>query len=218
MNSAGWCGLSYAGKQLKVDVRCDKGGFTGLLVVQDWDLLQPLHLRSEDFEAARSRLGGLSEVLKTQPAQALGLTESTPLGYGGVETQLAARVQAALNVYLVQGPGLGELMFAGSVRRGLSDNKLLITLLTHRYTLTLLGTPWSCHNLVSLCSVYVQPAGSGAAAELRRPRAQQCPGRRVFQTAVIRLKEVWSASYGHIYNVVSTPPLVGFNSYCLPVD
>jgi hypothetical protein len=116
-----------------VDIRCDKGGYAGLLVLQDWDLLQPLQMRSSDFEHLRSRLGGLSEVCKAQPARSLGLSGSSP--FGGPEMQLVVRVQAALNVCLVQGAGLGELMFAGSVRKGLGEHKLLITVLTSRYAL-----------------------------------------------------------------------------------
>lgn len=113
-----------------MDIRCDKGTYAGMLVVQDWDLLQPLLMKSSDFETLRARLGGLGEVLRSTTATALGLNENSP--YGGMEMELVMRVQSALNVYLVQGAGLGELLFAGSVRKGLGEHRLLITILTTR--------------------------------------------------------------------------------------
>lgn len=118
------------GKPVKADIRSDKGVAVGLLVVNDWDLLQPLVMRSSDFEAVRSRLGGFGEICKSASTAALNFSENSPLG--GVEMQLIGRMKCALNMYLVQGAGVNELMFAASAKKGLTESRLLITIETGR--------------------------------------------------------------------------------------
>ena len=115
---------------MKADIRSDKGAAVGVLVINDWDLLQPLGMRSADFEALRSRLGGFGEICKTVSAAALSFSDHSPLG--DVEMQLIARMRSALNMYLVQGAGLGELMFAASAKKGLTESRLLVTIDTGR--------------------------------------------------------------------------------------
>ena len=87
-------------------------------------------MKSSDFEAVRSRLGGFSEICKTYPIQALKLSDNSQ--YGDREMELLMRVKSVLNMYLVQGAGLGELMFAGAVRKGLQEHRLLVTILCGR--------------------------------------------------------------------------------------
>ena len=115
---------------MKVDIRSDKGAFAGLLALNDWDLVQPLIMKCADFEAVRGRLGGFSEICKSYPIDALKLSGNSPAGDN--EMELLMRVKCALNMYLVQGAGLGELMFAGAVRKGLQEHRLLVTILTNR--------------------------------------------------------------------------------------
>ena len=127
--------LTTIGKQIKADIRCDKGAYVGLLLINDWDLLQPLCMSSEDFESLRARLGGFGELSKTQNITTLGLQQQklqqNSYNYG-IENEIVRKVQDILNIYLVQGAGVSELMFAGMVRKGLNDHKLLITILTNR--------------------------------------------------------------------------------------
>ena len=102
-----------------------------MLALNDWDLLQPVAaMQSAEFEIFRARLGGYSEICKTYPLSALRLSKDSP--HGDREMELLMRVRCALNVYLVQGAGLGELMFAGAVRKGLTEHKLLLTVLSNR--------------------------------------------------------------------------------------
>jgi hypothetical protein len=49
------------------------------------------------------------------------------------EEVLRRRVRSALNVFEVQGAGCGEMRFAGSVRKGQTEQKLLISVVFGRY-------------------------------------------------------------------------------------
>ena len=60
---------------------------------------------------------------------ALGLPADAP---GAVEQELIARVKRILNVFLVQGAGLGELLFAACSRKGMAEEKVLVTILSDR--------------------------------------------------------------------------------------
>lgn len=113
-----------------MDVRCDKGVFSGVLTASDWDLLQPLAMARGDFEYLRSRLGGLNEICRTDSTAALNLAGCTT--QSGVENELLARVRASLNVHIVQEPGRGELMLAGCVRKGAVAHRLLLTIVSQR--------------------------------------------------------------------------------------
>lgn len=115
---------------MKADIRSDKGAAVGLLVIHDWDLLLPLPMKSSDFEGLRSRLGGFGEICKSVSAATLNFSASSPVG--DTEMQLIGRMNRALNMYLVQGAGVGELMFAASAKKGLTESRLLITVGTDR--------------------------------------------------------------------------------------
>ena len=114
---------------MKVDIRSDKGASAGLLSIQDCDLLMPLFIQPADFVAIRSRLGGFSENVKTFTMSSVGIS-SDPSASTSAEHTLLHRTLCALNMFTVQGVGKGELMLASSVRKGLSEHRLLITLLT----------------------------------------------------------------------------------------
>jgi hypothetical protein len=120
-----------AGKSAKVDIRCDKGVYAGLLAANDWDLLQPLAMTRADFEFLRSRLGGLNEVCRATGTAALNLPGGAPPGE--TERELMMRVRSSLNIHLVQEPGRGELMLAGCVRKGTTAHRLLLTIISQRY-------------------------------------------------------------------------------------
>lgn len=112
------------------------GAFVGVLPINAWDLLQPARMQCSEFEAARSRLLGFSQQTRDFPIALIDIGA----GRGSVsEVDLMVFVQRSLNVFLVQGAGLGELMFAGAVRKGLVENRAFITLLTTRYR-----TPQRC--------------------------------------------------------------------------
>lgn len=123
------CYSLTSGKQLRVDIRCDAGTYVGAYVPDAWDLLVPTNLSYADFDTARKRLTGFSEVVKSFPAMSLNL----PSDGGSVEPILISRVKRMLNVFLVQGAGLGELMFAACARKGMMEEKVLVTVTSDRW-------------------------------------------------------------------------------------
>jgi hypothetical protein len=125
-----------AGKQLKVDIRCDKGAYAGLLPVHEWDVMQPLVMTAQEFDKARSRLSGnFTEMTKTYTFASVGVTDNSSSNGNGntCEEELLQIIKRALNVFVVQGAGVGELLFSGSVRKGLSVEEKVLA------TVTLLG-------------------------------------------------------------------------------
>eukprot|EP01034_Spumella_vulgaris_P021954 gene21954-28034_t len=115
-----------ASKQVKADIRCDQGAYVGLLVINDWDLLLPYQTTSADFEVLRKRLSGFNEVTRMYPVDSLNLPQGDN---ADTELELISRVRRIANMYLVQGAGVGELMFAGSIRKGTVEEKAYITIL-----------------------------------------------------------------------------------------
>lgn len=113
---------------MKADIRCDQGAYVGLLIINDWDLLLPYQTTSAEFEVLRKRLsGGFNEVIRAYPLETLNLFQGTN---ADTELDLISRVKRIVNVYLVQGAGVGELMFAGSVRKGLVEERAYITIVS----------------------------------------------------------------------------------------
>eukprot|EP00981_Chlorochromonas_danica_P008375 scaffold2163_cov158-Ochromonas_danica.AAC.10 len=119
---------SWVNKSIKVDVRSDRGSFVGLLTVEDYDLLVPFVLSSEDFEMQRSRMKGFSEISKFYAWSAVTMNPTSAME--DLERELIQRVCRSLQMHVVQGVGLGELMFAAKVRKGLSEEKAFLTLLS----------------------------------------------------------------------------------------
>lgn len=151
-----------AGKSTKVDVRSTSGALVGNLQVNPWQVLNPLPLSPEQFEAAResprfltsssrnnqrgaggnsSLSGGERRVFEIHK---LNLPVEMSGGEGGlreevlpyVEMEVSKRIKRALNVYEVRGPGAGELMFVGALRNGLSETKVYLTVFTARENVT----------------------------------------------------------------------------------
>lgn len=118
---------------MKMDIRCDQGVFAGLFVVNDWDLLVATSsVTTADFEAARGRLRGFSEVSKTYTTEQLQLQALED--EVDVEREIIRRIQRECNFALVQGAGVQEIMLAASLRKGGAvDEKVLLTILTQGY-------------------------------------------------------------------------------------
>jgi hypothetical protein len=122
--------LGLAAKQIKMDIRSDQGAYTGLFVVQEWDWMQPLVMDAAEFEAARSRLKGFSEVSKAYTAEQLQLQA---VDADQLENEIIRRVLRDVHAYLVQGAGVQEIMLAGSLRKSVASTvgeKVLMTVTT----------------------------------------------------------------------------------------
>jgi hypothetical protein len=116
-------------KPVKVDVRCDVGNFVGIFTANSWELLVPHQMSPPDYVSARRRLRGLSTTTRPVPvdmwraAHALGTQRECV----DVETMVMEVMLKFLNLHVVQGAGIAELFFAAVCRRGLSEEKVLIT-------------------------------------------------------------------------------------------
>jgi hypothetical protein len=117
-------------KQIKVEVRCDQGSYSGQLLVNDCDLLQPLRMTSSDFDGARRRLsGGFNELIsKPMPLQSLlALPAPIPQDSDSVHCAVSNLIRSEMNLHLVQG-GPTEVMFAGCFRKGATEEKALLSI------------------------------------------------------------------------------------------
>ena len=117
----------FVGKQVKVDVRSDQGAYTGTLSPEMHELLSPLRLSPADFSAAKKKIGGFNEVTRMVPVASLsGAQAAHKSDVSLVEELVISGVRQLVNVHVCQGSGTGELLFAGSFRKGAVDEKVLI--------------------------------------------------------------------------------------------
>jgi len=116
-----------AGRSIRVDIRNDIGTYVGTLVPEGAELLSPAVISSSEFDAFRKRLVGLNEVTRPFTLDSLGLTATYD-----VESEIIGRVKHIINAFLVQGAGVGELLFAASARRGMMEEKVLVTITSNR--------------------------------------------------------------------------------------
>ena len=114
-----------------MDVRSDLGAFVGTLAPEGWEILFPLTLSSTDFASHKRRLGGLQMASKSFPLLSI-LPASAERGAFDTEMELIQVVKKMLNTFLVQGAGVGELLFAGCSRKGMMEEKVLITVTSDR--------------------------------------------------------------------------------------
>ena len=114
-------------KHIRLDIRCDTGSYVGLLSPQSWELLTPLRVDPTDFANARRRLVGLSETAKTFPFSAWGAIP-TPAVASDLENAVISQMRRLLNMHLVQGAGVNELLFAGLCRKGFAEERLYLSI------------------------------------------------------------------------------------------
>lgn len=122
---------SLTSKQVKVDIRSDQGAFIGIFTIFEWDLMIPVEMSSSDFETLRGKLTGFREVTKNYSLASLNMEPSEEL-----ELTILARIRNELVLYIVQGVGLGELMFAGAIKKAANDEKVLVTVLSNEREVT----------------------------------------------------------------------------------
>jgi hypothetical protein len=123
---------SQASKQMKIDIRSDQGTYTGTFTPETYDISYPLiNMTSSDFEGLRKRLSGFSETSKSFPLSCLGLSSvaniSNISNISNIEVELIIRIKKIINAFVVQGAGVGEMMFASAYRKGMAEEKILIT-------------------------------------------------------------------------------------------
>ena len=121
-----------AGKSFRLDIRTDKGAYAAQLTPEPWELVTPAAMSPTDFDTFRQRFSGLGESVKTFPLSSLGLGASAAGGVAAVELELVSRFRRLVNVHTVQGPGYGELMFAGSKKEMGKEERVLLSASTTR--------------------------------------------------------------------------------------
>ena len=141
------------GKSFRLDIRTDKGTYTGALVPEAYELLSPLAMSAAEFDAYRRRFCGLNETTKSFARALLGLASAAGVS---AEEELLARVRRLLNVYCVQGAGEGELMFAASCRKSIMEEKVLVTVLSARCVMLLCLPPLRFSSSLTP-SLYIPP-------------------------------------------------------------
>lgn len=112
-------------KHIRLDIRCDTGSYVGLLSPQSWELLTPLRVDTVEFATARRRLVGLSETSKVFPFSAWSPATTVA---ADVENLIISQMRRFLNLHLVQGAGVNELLFAGSCRKGFVEERLYLSI------------------------------------------------------------------------------------------
>ena len=107
-----------------MELRCDKGTFSGSFSPESWELLIPFAITPDEFLATRSKLAGFQETSKVFPISCLGDLS----GSGGDPLQeISSRVKRLINVRHVQTTPMGEVYFASCARKVLSEEKVLIS-------------------------------------------------------------------------------------------
>ena len=111
----------------------------GTYLPEAWEILFPITISSSEFFAMRKRIGGFGEASKSFPLSVVMSSSSSlkAVDVGAMnsssEVQLIGIVKKILNVFLVQGAGVGELLFAGCSRKGMMEEKLLVTVTSDRF-------------------------------------------------------------------------------------
>ena len=81
-----------------------------------------------DFANARRRLVGLSETSKTFPFASWGVNSASAVVASDVENLIISQMRRLLNMHLVQGAGVNELLFAGLCRKGFAEERLYLSI------------------------------------------------------------------------------------------
>lgn len=115
-----------------MDVRSDVGAFVGTLTPECWEVLFPITMSASDFATQKKRMGGFGMASRSFPLSSI-LGPSEGQGAVGTEIELVQKVKKMLNVFSVQGAGVGELLFAGCSRKGVLEEKVLVTVTSDRY-------------------------------------------------------------------------------------
>lgn len=118
-----------------MDIRSDVGAFAGIFLPEAWEILFPSVITSSEFSTMKKRMGGFGEASKSFSFDVIMSSSSASKMAGGGtfgEVQLIGIVKKMLNVFLVQGAGVGELFFAGCSRKGMMEEKVLITVTSDR--------------------------------------------------------------------------------------
>lgn len=108
----------FEGKKQSIILTCDRGTYNSTYAPELADLLTPLPMSTEEFMAARSKLTSFHEVTRTLEGASLGSAE------------VVDRVQRIINTRLIASTPAGEIQFASCFRKGMAEERVLVTVST----------------------------------------------------------------------------------------
>ncbi len=86
--------------------------------------MQPLRIAKNDFEGFRVNMKGFGELKKTYTPAQLNLLATG----NGLRDFLIDRIQRSFMMHLVTDSASNEILFAGSVKKGFTEERALLTI------------------------------------------------------------------------------------------
>jgi hypothetical protein len=116
-------------KQIKVDIRSDRGVVGAVLLVEDWDLITPYELTVEQYIDSTNNITGFNSISKLYTYNNLHIAEDNNIAV--VHQVILDRISRGLWMHKVQG-NVG-MMFAGKILKdGRNEVKVYITVLADK--------------------------------------------------------------------------------------
>lgn len=136
----------YVGKNIRVTITCDRGQYSGDMMIELWELLSPSSLSKNDFESYQRQMGGFSHTSATITLP------SQQINKQNFHNWISLLIQKKLNISLIQqgrvldsSPSAtatstavvpsspeDEWRYSGSLQKEMREEKLLITLIVQR--------------------------------------------------------------------------------------
>lgn len=114
----------FEGKALQINATSDRGTFNSVFTPETSDLLTPLIVTPDEFVAIRSKLTSFHEVTRVFEISAILNSSSSD-----IVSELISRVKKVINTRHVVTTSTGEIYFASCLRKGMTEEKALVTLI-----------------------------------------------------------------------------------------
>merc|ERR1711871_199399 len=112
------------GKKQPLIITCDRGTYNTTWTPEMVDLLSPLAVSTDEFLAARGRLTSFHEVRRAFDVSLLRNHS------GDIIAELSNKVRRVMNTRHVSTTQEGEILFASCFRKGMTEEKVLVTITT----------------------------------------------------------------------------------------
>ena len=120
-------------KQIKIDVRCDQGAYTGVVSISDVELLLPSPIGRGGFLQVRKGLSSGFNEVQAKPWSLDSLYLPGGSTVEEVRKEVMRRITTNVNMYLIGqdgtgGEGEGEILLSGTIRKGNAEERALVTI------------------------------------------------------------------------------------------
>ena len=112
------------GKKQPLIMTCDRGTYNSSWTPEMVDLLSPLAVSVDEFLAARGKLTSFHEVSRAFDVSMLSCTTSDLI------SEISNKVRRIMNTRHISTTQEGEIMFASCFRKGMSEEKVLVSITT----------------------------------------------------------------------------------------